>query len=87
MTGTFSLNEEYHMLEIRYKKLISEEKKLRQEHEQDVKYFISHNISDKQWQNNLEKTACYLASASVTRKIAKNKLEQIRTILFDGDSR
>jgi len=81
---TNSLIAEYHIMEKRYKKLVSEGKQLEKEHEQDVKYFIENNISDKKQQRNLEKTACYLASSSITLKISKNKMNQIRTTLFNA---
>ena len=73
-----SLILEYKKLKIREKKLSLEEKNLQKEHTRDVKYFIDSQISDRKWQKNLEKTACNLASASVTMKIAKMKMEQIR---------
>jgi len=81
---TNSLIAEYHIMEKRYKKLVSEGKQLEKEHEQDVKYFIENNISDNKQQRNLEKTACYLASSSITLKISKNKMNQIRTTLFNA---
>jgi len=84
---TNSLIAEYHTMEKRYKKLVSEGKQLQKEHEQDVKYFISNNISDKEWQGYLEKTACHISTASIRIKIAKNKMKQIRTILFKETSR
>jgi len=80
-----SLILEYNNMEKRYKKLILEGEKLQKEHTQDVEYFIKNNISDKKWQNNLEKTACNLAQAQVRIKIAKNKMNQIKTILFKKD--
>lgn len=73
-----SLILEYKKLKIRGKKLDLEGEKLQKEHNQDVKYFIDNHISDRKWQKNLEKTACYLGSASVTMKIAKMRMEQIR---------
>ena len=73
-----SLILEYKKLKIRGKKLDLEGEKLQKEHNQDVKYFIDNHISDRKWQKNLEKTACNLASASVTIKIAKMKMDQIR---------
>jgi len=82
-----SLVAEYKIMKKRYKKLVSEGKKLQKEHEQDLKYFISNNISDKEWQGYLEKTGCHLASASIRIKIAKNKMSQIRTILFKEKSK
>ena len=69
---------EYKKLKIREKKLDLEEKKLQKEHNQDVKYFIDNHIFDRKWQKNLEKTACNLASSSLSMKIAKMKMEQIR---------
>ena len=76
-----SLILEYKKLKIRGKKLDLEEEKLQKEHNQNVKYFIDNHISDRKWQKNLEKTACYLGSASVTMKIAKMRMEQIRVNL------
>ena len=73
-----SLILEYKKLKIREKKLSLEGKNLQKEHNQDVKYFIDSHISDHKWQKNLEKTACNLASSSVTMKIAKMKMEQIK---------
>jgi len=73
-----SLVTEYKKLKKREKKLDQEGKNLQKEHNQDVKYFIDNQISDHKWQKNLEKTACNLASSSVTMKIAKMKMEQIR---------
>ena len=75
---------EYKKMQKRYKKLVSEGKQLEKEHKEDVKYFIENNISDKKQQRNLEKTACYLASSSITLKISKNKMNQIRTTLFNA---
>lgn len=77
-----SLILEYKKLKIREKKLIQEGKKLQKEHDENVKYFIKHHISDKKWQNNLEKDACNLASALITMKIAKMKIKEIQSILF-----
>ena len=76
-----SLVTEYKKLKIREKKLVLEGKKLQKEYNQDVKYFIDNHVSNRKWQKNLEKTACNLASSSVTMKIAKMKMEQIRISL------
>jgi len=73
-----SLIAEYHKMKKRGKKLDLEGEKLQEEHYQDVKYFIDNHISDREWQKNLEKSACLLGSSSVTMKIAKMKMEQIR---------
>ena len=77
-----SLVLEYKKMQTRYEKLISEEKELHKEHQKDVRYFVKHHIFDKEWQEYLERTACNLASASLRIKIAEEKMEQIRTILF-----
>jgi len=79
---TDSLVTEYRALKKRERKLIFEEKEIQKEHEENVNYFIVNHISDKKWQGNLEKSACHLASASVTMKIGKMKMEQIRIIIF-----
>jgi len=78
---------EYKKMQKRYRKLVSEGKQLEKEHKEDMKYFIENNISDKKHQRNLEKSACNLASASTTLKISKNKMRQIRIILFKGKSK
>ena len=72
---------EYKKMQKRYKKLVSEGKQLQQEHKEDVKYLIENNISDKKQQRNLEKTACNLASSSITLNISKNKMKQIGIML------
>ena len=77
-----SLTLEYKKLQTRYKKLLLEEKELHNEHQKDVRYYIKNHIFDKEWEKYLEKTACNLATASVKIKIAEEKMEQIRTILF-----
>jgi hypothetical protein len=79
---TDSLILEYNIMKKRYKKLVLEGKQLQKEHAQDVEYFIKNNISDKKWQNNLEKTACNLGQSQVRIKIAKNKMNQIKDILL-----
>ncbi len=79
---TDSLVTEYRALKKRERKLIFEEKEIQKEHEENVNYFIVNHISDKKWQDNLEKSACYLASASVRMKIAKERMKQIRIIIF-----
>ncbi len=73
-----SLVTEYKKLKIREKKFELEAKKLQKEHNQDVNYFIDNQIFDREWQKNLEKTACCLESSSLSMKISKMKLEQIR---------
>ena len=79
---TDSLVTEYRALKKRERKLIFEEKEIQKEHEENVNYFIVNHISDKKWQDNLEKSACYLASASVRMKIDKERMKQIRIIIF-----
>jgi len=78
---TDSLVIEYRALKKRERKLIFEEKEIQSEHYENLNYFIVNHISDKKWQDNLEKSACYLASASVRMKIAKERMKQIRIIL------
>ena len=77
-----SLFTEYKALKKREKKLIFEEKKMQKEQKGNVNYFIVNHIWDKEWRRYLEKSACHLASASVRMKIAKEKMKQIRIILF-----
>ena len=78
---TDSLISEYNTMKKRYKKLVLEGKKLQKEHDADVKYFIDNHISDRKWQDDLETTACNLASSSLTMKIAKAKMTQIKNQL------
>ena len=78
-----SLVTEYKKLKKREKKLDLEGENLQKEHNQDVKYFIDNHIFDSEWQKNLEKTACNLASSSLSMKIAKMKMGQIRIILVN----
>ena len=78
---TDSLVTEYRALKKRERKLIFEEKEIQSEHYENLNYFIDNHILDREWQEFLEKSACQLASASVTMKIGKMKMEQIRIIL------
>lgn len=79
---------EYKKLQQRFKKLISDGKQLQKEHKQNLEYFIDNHISDKEWENYLEKTTCSLTSASVTMKITEEKMKQIKKILTDkGDKK
>ena len=74
----------YHILEKRHEELVLEGIELRKENDEDVKYFVDNRISDPEWQNDLEKTASYLASATVTMKIAEGKMEDIRIRIKRG---
>ena len=84
---TDSVFAEYNTMKKRYDELVLDEKKLLEEHEDGVKYFIDNRISDKEWQDNLEKSACHLASASVTLKIGGGKMKQIGIILHKKHER
>ena len=77
-----SLILEYRKMQKRYEKLLLEEKKLHKEHQKDVQYYIKNHIFDKEWQKYLETTAYNLSQSSLRIKIAEEKMEQIRTILF-----
>lgn len=75
---------EYHIMEKRHKKLVLEGIELRKENDENVKYFVDNRISDHEWQNTLEQTASYLASAAVTMKIAEAKMEDVRKMIKRG---
>ena len=77
-----SLTVEYRKMQKRYKKLVLDEKKLKKDHEENIQCFLESNISDPIWQNNLEKTACYLGTASVKLKIGKMKMNQVKDMIF-----
>ena len=79
---TNSLFAEYNTMKKRYHKLVAEKNLLEKEHRENVKYFINKNVSDKEWQSYLEKTACYLTVSSIKIKITKNKIKEIRILLF-----
>ena len=79
---------EYKKLQQRFEKLISDGKQLQKEHKQNLEYFIANQITDKEWENYLKKTTCHLASASVTMKIAEDKMERIKKMLSNkGDKK
>ena len=73
---------EYRKMVIRKKKLIQEASELQKEHDEDVEYFINHHISDKEWRGKLEKTACNIAIASISMKIATMKMKEIHSVIF-----
>ena len=78
---TESLLDEYCEMEISYQKLVSEGRELKLEQRQDLKDFLRTDVSDKEWQKNLENTACYLASTNVRLQVAQKKIMQIKRLL------
>jgi hypothetical protein len=77
---------QYKKMKKRHQKLDRERMELENQQKRNLRYFIENQISDKEWQTCIEKTACDLASASVTIKIADEKMKQIKDKLFNKEN-